>query len=92
MANDGGTGPAINADGTRVAFASSSTNLGAPGDVNAGQVDVFMRDLAVGDTVLVSRTNGQNGFSGNNFSERPSMDASGLRIAFETFASDLVPG
>jgi len=92
MANKGATAPAINGDGTRVAFDSASTNLGTPSDVNAGLTDVFLRDLAAGTTDLVSRTNGQNGISGNGLSDRPSIDASGNRIAFETSANDLIPG
>ena len=54
--------------------------------------DVFVRDMAAATTSLVSRTAGSERDLGQQPSERASIDASGTRIAFETFASDLVPG
>jgi hypothetical protein len=90
--DDGSFAPDISADGNRIAFASIATNLVAGVDVNGGVRDVFVRDMGTATTSLVSRTAGANGISGNAGSERPSIDASGTRIAFETFASDLVPG
>ncbi len=90
---DGGSfAPAISADGNRIAFSSGATDLVVAVDVNAGFRDVFVRDMAAASTTLVSRTAGANGISGNGGSERASIDASGTRIAFETGASDLVPG
>ena len=90
--NDSSLAPAISADGNRVAFSSSASNLVAGVDFNGGIQDVFVRDLAAATTSLVSRTAGANGISGNAASQRASIDASGTRIVFETFASDLVPG
>lgn len=91
-ANDGSFTPAISADGNRIAFASIATNLGAVGDLNGDVRDVFLRDMGTATTSLVSRTAGANGISGNAGSDRPSIDAAGTRIAFETSASDLTPG
>ena len=91
-ADDGSVTPAISADGNRIAFSSIATNLVPGVDVNGGILDVFVRDMAAASTSLVSRTTGANGISGNRISERAAMDASGTRIVFETFASDLVPG
>jgi Tol biopolymer transport system component len=91
-ANDASFAPALSADGNRVAFASIATNLGGGSDVNGANADVFVRDVAAATTTLVSRTNGAGGVSGNGGSERPAIDASGTRIAFETIAPDLVPG
>ena len=89
--NDGSVAPAISADGNRVAFSSSRRTSSwrrlqrrHPGRVRARH--------GRGATSLVSRTAGANGISGNGGSERASIDASGTRIAFETFATDLVPG
>ena len=55
--------PSISADGNRVAFRSSASNLAAadPDGVN----DVFVRDIAAGTTQLVSRADGPNGAHGN---------------------------
>jgi Tol biopolymer transport system component len=91
-ANASSFAPAISADGNRIAFSSIATNLVAGVDVNGGSRDVFVRDVAAATTALVSATADANGISGNGGSERASIDASGTRIAFETFANDLVPG
>ena len=91
-ADDGSFAPAMSADGNHVAFASLATNLVSGFDVNGGVRDVFVRDMGTATTSLASRTTGANGISGNGGSERPSIDASGTRIAFETIATDLVPG
>ena len=90
--NDSSLAPAISADGNRVAFSSSASNLVGGVDFNGGIQDVFVRDMTAATTTLVSRTAGANGISGNNASDRVSIDASGTRIVFETFANDLVPG
>ena len=89
--NDGSAVPAISADGNRIAFSSGATDLGGGSDVNGGVRDVYLRDMAAATTTLVSRTAGVNGISGNGPSERPSIDAAGTRVAFETQANDLVP-
>ncbi|MEZ5098535.1 MAG: hypothetical protein R3C15_01740 [Thermoleophilia bacterium] len=86
--------PSISADGQRVAFTSSSGNLVSVVDGNAA-VDVYLRDftLAAGQqTILVSRTSGPNGIAGNGEAKSPSISADGTRIAFQSSASDLVPG
>ena len=91
-AEDGSFAPAISADGNRIAFASNAANVVAGVDVNGGVRDVFLRDMGTATTSLVSATAGANGISGNGGSERPSIDAAGTRVAFETAATDLVPG
>jgi Tol biopolymer transport system component len=83
--------PAIDATGARVAFVSMASNL-APFDINGGTRDVFVRDTIAGTTTLVSRSTGATGVSGNNSAGRPSISADGTRVAFESLASDLVPG
>ena len=48
----------ISADGTRVAFESSATNLTATPDTN-GMLDVYVRDLTTGVTTLAATTNNE---------------------------------
>ncbi len=91
-ANGASFAPAIDAGGNRVAFASSATDLGGGTDPNGAASDVFVRDVAAASTLLVSRTNGPDGVSGNSGSGRPAIDSSGTRIAFETGATDLFAG
>lgn len=85
--------PAISADGRYVAFESFATTLVA-GDDNAHR-DVFVRDLVSGTTELVSRAAGLGGALGNDDSDstfRPSLSAHGECVAFQTKATNLVPG
>ncbi|MGI8907007.1 MAG: TolB family protein [Candidatus Sumerlaeaceae bacterium] len=86
---------AISADGTRVAFPSSATNLVA-GDTN-GVMDAFVRDLSAGTTTRVSvdssgaQANGNSGVDGvGNIGI--SISADGTRVAFQSWATNLVPG
>jgi Tol biopolymer transport system component len=94
VANDGSEGngdsgyPSISADGRYVAFSSSASNL-VPGDTNA-VTDVFVRDRTAGTTTRVSVATG--GAQGNSESQKSSMSAEGRYIAFESGASNLVPG
>ena len=88
--DDGAFGAALDADASKVAFTSGSTNLGASG--NLAGVDVFVRDIPTAQTELVSRTASAPSVSGNGSSEAPSIDAGGQRIAFESVASNLVGG
>src|SRR5206468_1530708 len=81
-------GPAISADGRFVAFTSLSTNLVA-GDTNGWQ-DVFVRDRPTGTTERVSGNSA--GKEGNGSSGNPSISADGRFVAFESYATNLVPG
>lgn len=97
--NSAGTGggngfsnrPVISADGSRVAFGSNATDLVATTDANGASRDVFVRDLTAGTTTLVS-INSAGTASGNGTSGEPAISADGNRIAFESEATDLVPG
>ena len=84
--NGASYGPAISADGSRVAFTSAATNL-TPGDRN-GQLDVFVRDLERQTTLLVSV--GPQGAMGDGPSVAPSISGDGLLVAFESDADTLV--
>jgi Tol biopolymer transport system component len=85
-----GNGPsrfaAISVNGRYVIFVSEADNL-VEADTN-GCADVFVRNLELGTTRLVSiSTNGQ---SGNGVSGAPDISADGRWIVFESEASDLV--
>jgi Tol biopolymer transport system component len=80
--------PDISADGQVVAFQSYGANL-VPNDTN-GTSDVFARNLATNLTARVSVA--ANGAEGNAYSGSPSLSATGNRVAFESYASNLVPG
>jgi Tol biopolymer transport system component len=87
QANDNSAEPAISADGRYVAFYSEASNL-VPGDTNT-TVDVFVRDRLSGVTRRISvSTAGQ----GNGPSYGPSLTPDGRSVAFESDASNLVPG
>lgn len=75
----------ISADGRFVAFDSEADNL-VTGDVN-GFGDVFLRDLQLGTTVLVSTTTG--GAQANGGSGSPVVSADGRYVAFESGATNL---
>jgi Tol biopolymer transport system component len=78
--------PSINADGRYVAFQSDSINL--PGA--NGFTQIFVRNLQLGTTTLVSKST--LGASGLNFSNNSSISADGRFVAFQSIATNLVPG
>ena len=80
--------PAISADGDVVAFASLASDL-VPGDTN-DDWDVFVRDLDVGTTTLV--TPDRFGADANGDSLWPAISADGSTVAFASEASDLLAG
>jgi hypothetical protein len=89
----GQIGPqAVSADGNRIAFYGSATNL-LPGGVDANgaaALDCFVRDVAAGTTTLVSST--AAGAQGNGTSTEPVISADGAFVAFWGQGSNLVPG
>ncbi|MGQ0464310.1 MAG: TolB family protein [Sporichthyaceae bacterium] len=84
------TGPVLSADGRWVAFESWAPNLVAgPNRLTKGGSGVFLRNLHTARTTLLSvpsegRANGDSAV--------PAIDATGTRVAFESRASNLVPG
>ncbi len=95
--------PALNGDGTQVAFASAATTL-VPGDTTAGPVsspgvaasyllsiagDVFVRDRGASKTTRIS-VGRDNASEANGFSTYPSISSSGRFVAFTSAADNLV--
>ncbi|MBI4470036.1 MAG: PD40 domain-containing protein, partial [Acidobacteria bacterium] len=82
----------ISADGRFVAFDSSATNL-VPGDGNNAH-DVFVRDRLTGVTerVSVSSTGTEAIGDPYDYSGSASISADGRFVAFESDATNLVPG
>ena len=86
-ANGPSSSPALSADGARVAFVSSASNL-VPGDSN-GAADVFLTDRD-GNVVRVSVAT--DGGDANGPSSNPDISADGRYVVFESAASNLVAG
>jgi Tol biopolymer transport system component len=80
--------PAISADGRFVAFQSSASNL-VTGDTN-GWSDIFVHDRQTGITERVSVDSAGN--QGNAGSWYPAIRADARYVAFESEATNLVPG
>jgi Tol biopolymer transport system component len=81
--------PLVSGDGLWVAFQSGGVNLAAH-DVNEGLSDVFVYEVATGQTQLVSVNT--NGVSGNGWSEVAGISRDGRHVLFISEASDLVAG
>ncbi len=80
--------PSISADGRCVAFHSTATDL-VSGDTNLWD-DVFVRDRHSGTTERVSV--GSGGTQGNSASRFASLSSDGRYVAFDSYATNLVPG
>ncbi len=79
--------PHINSNGQFVVFDSAATNA-VPGDTN-GTTDVFIRDRAANTTQRVSIAGATQG---NGASTNAMVSAFGRFVAFESVATNLVPG
>ncbi|MCL4812061.1 MAG: PD40 domain-containing protein [Vicinamibacteraceae bacterium] len=79
--------PSISADGRFVAFESLAATL-VEGDTN-GYRDIFVHDRQTGTTERVSVDTG--GLEANEASWAPSISGDGQRVAFESYATNLVP-
>jgi len=87
-ANNVSGSPSVSADGRFVAFVSNASNL-VLNDTN-GFGDVFVRDLQLGTTVLISVNT--SGVQGDGPSSSPKISADGRYVAFASGATNLVPG
>ncbi|HYT37903.1 MAG TPA: hypothetical protein VEN99_00245, partial [Acidimicrobiia bacterium] len=82
--------PAVNADGSVVAFVSAAPNL-APGD-NNGAPDVFLANVANGGISRISVRPGVDNFQPDGPSYLPGISSNGLIVAFGSSATNLVDG
>ncbi|HZQ48658.1 MAG TPA: hypothetical protein VFC07_16690, partial [Verrucomicrobiae bacterium] len=80
----------ISADGRYVAFTSSASNLVTVADANNAQ-DVFVRDLQLNTTTLVSINTSSNG-SGSAASYSPTISSDGRYVLFLSKAANLASG
>ena len=85
--NDQSHEPAISGDGRFVAFRSSASNL-VSADTDTGS-DVYVRDLQLGTTTLVSRADGLGGPKADLGAFRPAISADGRYVAFLSSATNL---
>jgi hypothetical protein len=81
--------PVVSADGRFVAFIGYRADLVATSDNNGG-ADVYLRDLSLGTTTLLS-TNSAGTSSANLGSEYPVISADGRFVFYESSATDMVP-
>jgi Tol biopolymer transport system component len=88
-ANGASDNPVVSEDGSTVAFVSAASNLVA--DDHNDRPDVFLRDLVRGETVRLSV--GVRGIEANEESGAfgVAMSSDGSCVAFESYASNLVP-
>ena len=84
---DSGAG-LITPDGRYVTFTTRASNL-VPGDTN-GMTDVFVHDRQTGQTTRVSVSSSAT--EGDNVSYGGPISADGRYVAFDSFATNLVPG
>src|SRR4051794_21726073 len=82
------TRPSLSADGSRVAFLSSASNLDA--EDRDGRADVYVKDLVTG-TVRVVSTSG-TGQKANGASGAVTLSADVRAVAFVSTATNLDPG
>ncbi|HET9771552.1 MAG TPA: hypothetical protein VFS16_11735, partial [Acidimicrobiia bacterium] len=82
--------PVVSADGAVVVFSSEASNL-VPDDSNRLR-DVFVAATATGAVTRLSRPGSDSKGQGDGPSLGPVLDASGLMVAFASFATNLVPG
>jgi Tol biopolymer transport system component len=82
--------PAISSDGRFVTFSSIATNV-VPGTGSSLRSHVYIRDLSIGATALVSHGYAA-GTVGNSSSYEPAISADGRYVAFHSSANNLVAG
>lgn len=80
--------PSISGDGRYIAFLSRASNL-VPSDTNS-EADVFVHDRQSNTTSRVSVS--EEGGQANGRSERLAISQDGEHVAFESLATNLVPG
>ena len=82
--------PVFSPDGSRIVFESFATNLVPGEDLNGTSPDIFVKTLATGKVVRASAD--AEGKQGDDASQRPEFSPDGRRVAFDSDATNLVPG
>jgi Tol biopolymer transport system component len=80
--NGGSRDPAFSADGRAVAFVTDATNIGLLSDRHTG-ADIYLHDLATGDTQIVSLQTDGTAFVGNTPFGDPSISADARFVVFD---------
>ena len=88
-ANGSVTQAAMSANGRFFAFLSNASNL-SPADGNGDGFDVFFRDLAQPNVELANLSTSSE--QGNAEPQNPALSDNGRFVAFDSSASNLVPG
>ena len=88
QANSGSYNPSISADGRFVGFTSLASNI-VPGDTN-NTYDIFLRDRLTNTTTRLSVDSAGN--QADLISDGASISADGRFVAFNSDASNIVPG
>lgn len=88
--------PLITPDGRYIAYASQATDLAGTDGNNAqanavNRRDIFRADLTTNTNTLISTISGTT-TGGNSASQSPAMSTDGRFFAFESLATNLVPG
>lgn len=89
QANGVSGGPVLSADGSRVLFLSSATNL-VPGGMGKAQFHIYLADLRAGSLRRVTASAAGKPANGESTSF-PALTADGRTVAFGSRASNLVP-
>ncbi len=97
--NGTSSAPVIGQDGQFVAFVSQATNLlnpPAPGTPAATGQQIYLRDLTLNQTTLISKDNNTTPTPGNGVSSEPTISGDGRFVGFTSVATNLlnppVPG
>ncbi|MCP3368277.1 VCBS domain-containing protein [Bradyrhizobium cajani] len=88
--NGGSYDPVFSPDGTKVAFYTFADNL-VPGSSNIGIGNIAIKDLTTGVVTLVS-ANADGAPQNNGEAQKPVFSPDGTKVAFYSFADNLVPG
>jgi hypothetical protein len=89
----GARSEAISADGRQILFRDGVEDLEDPaGGHEPGTRTVYVRDLQTGTTTAVSRAEGTSGELANEASRGGAISPDGRYVAFESSATNLVPG
>jgi Tol biopolymer transport system component len=77
----------ISGSGSRVAFRSDAKNISKADNDKVS--DIFVRDVAAKETILVSRASGKKGDPGGGLSQQPAISSDGRYVAFDSLSDNL---